>query len=60
MAKYTKLDAEAKRALNVMCQTMGYNFPLGDWIAKVDGLLSKLDSDSGVADTDYEDSLKND
>ena len=58
MAKYTELDDRAKKALNNMCRTLGYNFPLGDWLAALEGvvlqnLLDKLDSDSGVADTDY-------
>ena len=57
MAKYTKLDARTKRDLNKMCQTLGYNVPLGDWIGKVDDLLEKLDLDKGVSDNDFDDTL---
>lgn len=49
------LDERTKKNLNKMCQAQGYNFPLGDWIDAVNDILEKLDSDGGVADTDYED-----
>lgn len=55
MAKFTQLDDRAKRALNRMTRTLGYNFPLGDWIDSVNEVLAKLDLDTGVTDDDYED-----
>jgi len=58
--KSNVLDTRAIKQLNAMCEKQGYNFPLGDWIAKVDAILAKLDSDAGVSDTDYEATLQND
>lgn len=60
MPKSDVLDAKTKRDLNTLCRAHGYNFPLGDWIGKIDALFTKLDSDSGVADTDYDATLGND
>lgn len=51
--KSNKLDARTKKQLNLMCERNGYNFPLGDWIDKVNDVLEKLDSDTGVTDQDY-------
>lgn len=60
MAKYLVLDEKAKRDLNRMCRTLGYNFPLGDWLNQFNDVLAKLDSDTGVADIDYESTHKTD
>lgn len=57
MAKSLILDEKAKRDLNNFCRAHGLNFPLGDWIGAISGLLAKLDADSGVTDTDYEETL---
>ena len=54
MPKSSILDDRTKKGLNEMCRRHGYNFPLGDWILKIDALAEKLDSDSGVSDTDYD------
>jgi hypothetical protein len=53
--KIEKLDDRARKNLNIMCTTLGYNFPLGDWINAVNEVLAKLDDDTGVTDTDYGD-----
>jgi len=60
MPKSSVLDEKTKRDLNNLCRAHGYNFPLGDWIGKVDLLLAKLDSDAGVSDVDYDSTLGND
>ena len=60
MPKSDVLDDRARRGLNEFIERHGYDFPLGDWIQKVDLILAKLDSDTGVADTDYEATLGND
>jgi len=57
MSKHVKLDDKAKKALHDLCLTHGYNIKLGDWLDSVDDalaeLLAKLDSDTGVTDSDY-------
>jgi len=57
MAKYIVLDDRAKRDLNKMCKTLGYNFPLGDWLGQIDAILDKLDGDAGVSQRDFDDTL---
>ena len=60
MPKSSILDARTKKGLNELCKRHGYNFPLGDWIEKIDALAEKLDADAGVSDTDYDDTIGND
>jgi len=52
--KIEKLNDRARKNLNIMCTTLGYNFPLGDWINAVNEALVRLSEDTGVTE-DYED-----